>query len=365
VRRAAAALALVAASMGAGGVAVPAVAQAVDQAALDAAARTRVDAAVAGSGFVGTYAVYAGPRRIAAGSVGQAVEGQPGGFDYAAVWPWASVTKQVVATLVMQEVEAGRLSLDTRASRYLPAYRGTATLRQLLQHRSGLRNPDASAKDAGGEPSFYTDGATGLGWCLAGTGAPGGRWAYNNCDYIVLGAVLERATRLPFAELFARRIAQPLGLTAHVVGASDGVDEHWAGGPTAAERRTIVRYGAAGALEGTAVDLITLDRALLSGALLSNAARADLWKGDPALGSMALGQWSFAAPLAGCAGPQAIVERRGSIGRFAVRNLILPAQGLSIVLFTNRGDPEGDGGFGEIWQGKGRSYAIASAAVCG
>ncbi len=337
--------------------ATPAAAQtdpAADQAASDAATRGRVDAAIADSGFAGTYAVYSGARRVAGGSVGAAVAGQPGGFDFQAAWPWASVTKQVVATLVMQEVEAGRVALDVPAGRYLPALSSgpQPTVRQLLQHRAGLRNPEGAPQ--------------GLAWCLSGRTAPGGNWSYNNCDYLVLGALLERTTRTPLPQLFARRIAEPLGLTAGFIAPqATAPDAAWPGGPTPAERAEIARYGAAGALVGTATDLITFDRALLSNALIPVGARDRMWAGDGKLGYMALGQWAFSAPLSGCAGPVRIVERRGSIGRFAVRNLILPDSGLSMVLFTNRGDPDdGPGSFGEIWQGKGITHRILSAAAC-
>lgn len=331
-------------------------------AAADAAARGRITKAVEASGFAGVYAVYQGPRRIAGGSIGEAAAGQPGGFTYEQVWPWASVTKQVVATLVMQEVDAGRLSLDAPASRYLAELGARApTLRQLLQHRSGLRNPEDSAKDAGGSPDWYTTGATGLGWCLAGRGAAGGQWRYNNCDYIVLGALLERTTRTPLPDLFAQRIAGPLGLSAHfATPAPASVDEGWAGGPDAAERQVLLRYGAAGGLVGTAADMATFDRALLAGSLLTQDALAAMWQGDPSLGYMALGQWAFTAPLARCPAPVRIVERRGGIGRFQVRNLILPESGLTIVLLTNRGDYD----FGEVRQGKGPSHDILSAAAC-
>jgi CubicO group peptidase (beta-lactamase class C family) len=346
--------------------ATPATAQDQPLEVIDAAARDRITAAVTASGFAGTYLVYAGPRRIAGGSVGAAVEGHPGGFEPGAAWPWASVTKQVMAVLTMQEVEKGRLALDAPVRRYLPAFRGSATLRQLLQHRAGLRNPEQSTPDANGFPSFYSTGPGGSEWCLGNIGAPGGTWSYNNCDYIVLGALLERTTKMSLAQLFTTRISEPLGLTAGFI-APDATapDAMWTGGPTTAERGIIANFGAAGALVGTATDLATFDRALLADTLLTARSRETLWRGDPKLGFMALGQWSFTAPLAGCAAPVRIVERRGAIGRFAVRNVIMPDLGMSVVLFTNRGEAaEGPAGFGEVWQGKGITHTILSAAAC-
>lgn len=117
------------------------------------------------------------------------------------LWPWASVTKQVMAVAVMQQVEKGKLDLDAAADKYLPALAGDAqapTIRQLLQHQSGLRNPDDTPEDATGIPDFYTTGPSGIDFCLKDRTAPSENgWRYNNCDFIVLGAVLESVTGDP------------------------------------------------------------------------------------------------------------------------------------------------------------------------
>lgn len=331
--------------------------------AANAATRARVERVVAGSGFAGNYAVAVGPRRIAGGSVGESAPGVP--FVYDAVFPWASVTKQVVATMVMREVADGRIALDAPASRYMREL-GTGprspTVRELLQHRSGLRNPDGSAKGADGEPSFYTTGPTGIEWCLGARGTPGGAWRYNNCDYLLLGGILERVRRRPLGELLAARVLNLTGIRVRFAAAeADGSpDNAWAGGLTPAERLALTRYGSAGSLVGTAEDMLAFDAALLSGALLPERQRAELWRGDPKLGYQALGQWSFTAQLAGCAAPVRIVERRGGIGRFQVRNLIAPDRGLAAVMLTNRRELE----FGEIWQGEGLSHDLLAAALC-
>ena len=78
------------------------------------------------------------------------------------------------------------------------------------------------------------------------------------------------------------------------------------------------------------------------------------------LGYEALGAWSFPAGLAGCAAPVALVERRGDVGGIQVRNVIAPALGRSMAVFVN--DDTVD--FGEVWQGKGLSYELLSAAFC-
>ena len=292
-------------------------------------------------------------------------------------WLWASVTKQVTAVLVMQQVEAGTLSLDGTIRHYLPAFAGAnggaVTLRQLLQHLSGLPNPDDTPAGAGDVPTFYTETGAGIadtpratGFC-SGTpkAARGAGFAYNNCDYLVLGAILERVTGKPYAQLVSERIAKPLGLRSLRV-ARDGALRGGgvATGYTAGGKRypdiNVATFGAAGALTGTARDLIAFDRALAGGKLLTQESRALLWKGDPKLGYEALGVWSFPARLAGCAQLVSLIERRGDVGGIQVRNIIAPDLGRSVAVFVN--DDTVD--FGEIWQGKGLSYDLLSAAFC-
>ena len=291
-------------------------------------------------------------------------------------WRWASVTKQLTALIVMQEVAAGRLDLDAPVTRYWPdwpqVFADQITLRRLLQHTSGLADPNEDGpNDPDGLPRFYRP-ASGHGgiadeashYCAERPRAkPGGAFHYNNCDFIVLGAILERVTATPYAALVRERIARPIGVriglfAPHVrpPATVPGVD--------AAGRPELVgdlgAYGPAGAAYGTPLALYAFDRALLAHRLLPADATATMWAGDPRLGYAALGQWSYDAPLAGCAAPVRIVERRGQIGGVQVRNFLLPASGRVLVMFVAREAVE----FGEVWQGKGLSYSALSAIGC-
>ncbi len=286
------------------------------------------------------------------------------------LWRWASVTKQVVATLVMQEVAAGHINLDTPVSSYLPKFKSpnvaSMTVRQLLRHQSGLPNPDDTAAPSDPVPAYYAPRYAGsrnplTGYCAGPVkGPPGGNWSYNNCDYIIAGALLEAVTGKRWQTLVQERIAKPLSLTtlgvfptkkATVAGKVDGKPE-----PVF----EIAAFGASAGLFGTAQDLWRFDRALMTGKLLPAAQRAEMWDGRPELGSIALGQWVFEASLKGCQKPVRIVERRGAIGGVQVRNFIMPDTDNVVIAFSNRDDFD----FGEVWQGKGFSYDLLSAAVC-
>lgn len=276
-----------------------------------------------------------------------------------AVLPWASVTKQVTALLIMQEVKAGRLVLDTPVRTYLPRYKGpNATLKQLLQHTSGLPNPE----DGGGVippyllatgPSVGQPGALTL--CAGPEKAePGAGFSYNNCDYMVLGAVLERVTGRPFDKLVSERVTGPLGLRS-VRPAADRVAAPVPGSLVL----NLAAYGAGANLTGSAADMLTLDRALMEHKLLDPVSTELMWTGEPKLGYVALGAWSFQAPLKGCDKPVRLIERRGAAGSVQIRNVIAPElKQAAVMISTNNSE------YGEVWQGRGLTYDVLSAAFC-
>lgn len=301
----------------------------------------------------------------------------PGGNDPHRLdmrWRYASVTKQIVATIAMQEVAAGRLSLDGTIGDYWPDFpnedaRGV-TIEQLMRHMSGLPDPEDSTVMATGLPSFYSHRratfATARGYCAGPLRAPvGAGFHYNNCDFIVLGAILERVTGQSMAQLVASRIDPALQFYPEgadtVPGSPVGADTvpgyYLDQGEPAIH---LAAYGAAGAMNGTIFDLWRFDRALLNGELLDEEARAALWNGDPQHGYHALGQWAFETPLAGCAEPARLIERRGAIGGIQTRNFLLPVLDMAVIVFTNRAEFD----FGEIWQGSGFAHDLLAEAAC-
>ncbi|MBL0151684.1 MAG: beta-lactamase family protein [Ideonella sp.] len=128
-----------------------------------------------------------------------------------------SISKLFTATLVMQQVQARRLSLDTRLSRFYPQLPNAEriTIEQLLRHRSGL----GDLKDA---PDFEQrlarapqDEATLLALIReAGTQfEPDTRSHYNNSGPILLGFILQRITGQTLRRPAREHIAEPLGLS--------------------------------------------------------------------------------------------------------------------------------------------------------
>lgn len=288
------------------------------------------------------------------------------------IWRWASVTKQVTAVLVMQQVDAGRLTLDMTLAQALPLFKTAQaqhiTIRQLLQHTSGLPNPDDSPTGVDGVPGFYgeADRAVAENWCSGpAKHAPGEQFEYNNCDYLLLGRILERLDGRSYAQLVQARIARPLGLNTLTVVSAQGkprspvVGYQVDGVPEA--RFSLAIFGAAGAIEGSPADMLSFDRALLDGKLMSATRRETMWTGDPNLGYVGLGAWAFPAKLKGCDGATRLVERRGEIGAVQVRNFIARDAGIAVVMLSN----DAATNFGEVWRGQGLSHDVLAAIICG
>ena len=112
-----------------------------------------------------------------------------------------SITKTFVATVVLQLVGEGRLTLDEPVARRLPGLLANGhqiTVRQLLNHTSGLPNYSD-------DPDLFAGIVQNRIWdprelvALAERHpqlfAPGSAWRYSNTNYIVAGLLIEAVTR--------------------------------------------------------------------------------------------------------------------------------------------------------------------------
>jgi D-alanyl-D-alanine carboxypeptidase len=202
-----------------------------------------------------------------------------------------SILKTFIATVTLQHVEEGALSLEQTLTALLPgpvtapiAGADQITLRMLLNHTSGIPEwvtPDIEARIVADPAHIWTPEE-----CLAiatshpPTFAPGAGWAYSNTDYTVVGMILDRRDGKTWRRQVRERVIDRLGLArtslpepgdtgmpgAHAHGyqpTDDGVIDATAIDPSMA--------GAAGghALVTTAEDLGRFLEALLAGQLFA------------------------------------------------------------------------------------------------
>ena len=340
------------------GLATPALSQGLDT--------RRIDGLAELAGFNGVILISQGDTIIYARAHGEVRPGSGEQYRLDSRWRWASITKQIVATLAMREVDAGRLDLDTPITEYWPDFpnpdRDRLTARHLLQHLSGLPNPEDTPRRPDGAPEFYAiDGdldVSATGYCAGPNRTdPGSRYNYSNCDFVVLGGLIERVSGQSLDQLTADLFP---GTQAFYPSGETSLTGYHNGQPELPVN--LVSHGAAGGMNGTLYDLWSFDRALMRGDLMPSTLRDQMWTGDPAIGYAALGQWVFPAPLAGCREPQRLVERPGAINGVQGRNYLLPELDMAIILFTNRS--EGDSPLGHIAHEQAFGFDIVSAAVC-
>ena len=131
----------------------------------------------------------------------------------------ASLTKQFTATAIMLLAQDGRLSYDDPASRFLPslpAHARGVTIRNLLNHTSGLwdyedfvpdtqtyqvKDRDALALIARADSLYFPSGSA---------------YRYSNTGYALLALVVESVSGMPFARFLDARIFRPLGMRGSV-----------------------------------------------------------------------------------------------------------------------------------------------------
>jgi len=136
-----------------------------------------------------------------------------GSFGPQTMMPIVSAAKWLSAATILALVDEGKLRLDDSVSHWLPYFKGNKkgiTLRQLLSHTSGL--PDYLPCMF--QPQLQLDDcARQIGEKTSLAAEPGKEFAYGGAGYTVAGRVAEVAAGLPWAQIFAGRLAQPLGLS--------------------------------------------------------------------------------------------------------------------------------------------------------
>jgi D-alanyl-D-alanine carboxypeptidase len=252
------------------------------QAAIDGFAAERIDGRQAPGLAVG---VARGGEVLFIGGYGEADLEGAAPVTGETVFRIGSVTKQFTAAALLLLEEEGRLSLDDPLSAFFPDFprADEVTVRQLLNHTSGIRNytalddfgPRASAIDHDGEAMVAYIAAADPLYDFE----PGAGWRYSNSGYMLLGLLVEQVTGEPLGEHLRERLFDPLGMDDTrmddgreiVPGRARGYDADEAaptGFVNTAHISPSVAAGA-GAMRSTPADLLVWTDALLGGRVLS------------------------------------------------------------------------------------------------
>ncbi|MFJ9414706.1 serine hydrolase domain-containing protein [Streptomyces sp. NPDC101227] len=240
-----------------------------------------------------------------------------------------SLTKPLIATVILQLVAERKLALRDTAAAHLPAgvparWPATGksdgsdlrkvTIRQLLAHTSGLfdypRDPRLVRQLYGtGFAAHRYDTHTPVQLLRIAlrhrpVAAPGARYSYANTNYLVLGLIIKRVTGHSYATEIRRRILVPAGLSHTSFPGTDPSlpKPHGRAYSLVGGRRVDAtfldpsRAGAAGAMVTTLGDLNRFLSALLSGEFLAPRQMAQLRNEKSTGGAYGLGLYATRLP---------------------------------------------------------------------
>ena len=257
----------------------------------------------------------------------------------------ASVTKQFTAAAILLLADDGRLQLSDPARRWLPSLPLAAdpvTIRHLLTHTSGLIDYEdvipatltAQLRDADVLRLMESQDRTYF--------APGTSYRYSNSGYALLALIVERASGASFAGFLRKRIFIPLGMNntvAHEEGASAVPQRaygysHSGGAWTRTDQSQTSAVLGDGGVYSSIEDLARWDAALYDARLLSEESLRLAFTpatptDDPDI------EYGFGWRITG----DSVWHSGESIG---FRNVIVryPTRRLTVVILTNRNDPE-------------------------
>ncbi len=253
----------------------------------------------------------------------------------------ASLSKPFTATLILMLADHGRLHLDDPIGRYLPELPdplGAATLRQVLNHTSGI--PDYSSDLDAERPGMSAHDVLNL---LRKIDhpifPPGEKYQYSNTGYILLGLVAEKLYGKPLLSDLRERIFKPLGMT-HTFGLPPELPKPAnvaSGYGDFGELDNAGPYvGGDGGLYSTVDDLLKFDQALYTEKLVRQQTLNDAFTpGKVRSGTTTYGLgWNITSDPTGAlhiwhtgntAGYRAYMER-------------VPAAQLTVILLTNHGN---------------------------
>jgi len=209
-----------------------------------------------------------------------------------------SNTKMFTAVIVLQLVSEGKIGLDVPVETYLPGLvRGEGidgrhiTVRQLLQHTSGLPN---YVPYLGDDIRYYKPlDLLDIALQHKADFVPGTKWKYSNTNYVLAGLIIQKVTGHPFAEEMDQRIVKRIGLRHTYFPAPgdvtireahpEGYYQDSAGAPLRDVTEWDPSWGwAAGQMISTNSDLNRFSTALLAGRLLPAAQLAQMRSTVPA-----------------------------------------------------------------------------------
>jgi D-alanyl-D-alanine carboxypeptidase len=263
----------------------------------------------------------------------------------------ASVSKTFTATVVLQLVDEGKLSLDDTLETYVPGIPNGAeiTLRQVLQMTAGIFDYSLDKQvivDYDRDPTVLItpDDVIAIVARHGPDFAPGESLSYSDTNYFLLGLVIEQVTGTSAAQALQEYVFTPLGLAQTSLPDTPEMPAPFAHGYIATSAtddtlRDVTRSNpltawTAGGIVSTLADLLVWAAALGAGTLLTPATQRERLRFEPIPGGSRL-PVSYGLGIMDVAG---FVGHNGAIYGYSTWVLYDPESRGSLVVLANRGE---------------------------
>jgi D-alanyl-D-alanine carboxypeptidase len=263
-----------------------------------------------------------------------------------------SISKQFTAAAVLMLQEEHKLTLDDKVEKFVPGLtRGNeVTVRQLLSHTSGYQ--DYWPQDY--VPPFMLTAVDSRKildmWAHKPLDFdPGTHWQYSNTNFVIAGLIVQKVSGMPFLDFLRQRIFKPLHMQSvadidqNTLNATDATGYfRYALGPA----RLAPKEGkgwlfAAGELAMTAEDLQKWNISIIKKTLLKPESYKEL-ETEVRLKNGTSTDYGLGIGVRNMYGHR-ILRHGGEVSGFTSSSVILPDDGVAVVVLTNQDAVEASG----------------------
>lgn len=270
----------------------------------------------------------------------------------------ASNTKTYVATVLLKLQEMGKLDLDDSIGTWIvnvPNINGQITIRQLLNHTSGIGDYDYSTEI---QDSMQKDFMRN--WMpeeilakfpvTAPRFAPGKGWFYSNTNFVIAGLIASKVMNKPFSSLLRELVLAPHGLDHTYLYPEENITDTiphmwWRTGVNGSmvDLMAVYHYQlnseyslsyTCGGILATASDNAMFQYKLITGQILSPASMQEMmqWIKRSETTAYGLGLYRYSKQFDG----RTIYGHGGTNMGFISENAIDSVSGISITILTNQ-----------------------------
>lgn len=192
-----------------------------------------------------------------------------------------SVSKMFTSVMIFQLMEEGKIKLDQKLSQYFPNLPNAdkITISHLLYHRSGLHNytEDTDFKTWMDKPQTHEHMLEVMKG-LKPDFEPDAQASYSNTNFLLLSYIIEKVTKMPYAQALSQRITSKIGLKDTYYGGAIDTKKHestsykYGEGSWHKEKETDLSiHSGAGSIVSTPTDLVRFIEALFNNKFISKA----------------------------------------------------------------------------------------------